>query len=222
MIKEKLKKIAFFRKLQKMLMMRSSKNYALKKNGYNVICEIDQAMQKNQIECFIDFGTLLGIVREGQILSHDIDIDFGVLNADAMKKRKINRVLKEMGYLRTERHEYENDIKEESYQKGNNKVDFFYYEKDKQGVFCYVFCRIDGHNYKSLNEISAGVYRYNMDIKLERKIINGKKYTIPSNPEKLLSMKYGKTWKTPNKYWHYWYDANVEVQDKTALWIEEE
>ena len=40
--------------------------------------------------------------------------------------------------------------------------------------------------------------------------------------EVLLEMKYGKNWRIPNKYWHYWYDSNVEIQEDIGAWIEGE
>ena len=222
MIKEKLKKIPLVRRTQKFLLMNSSKNTAIQTNGYEIIDEVDKVMTTNNISYFIDFGTLLGIVREGKLLSFDIDIDFGVLDADLNTKTTIRKKLKEIGYIRTERHEVNGDVKEESYQRDNCKFDIFYYERYQEGVYCYIFCRVDGVKYENQHEISAGIYRYNMNVIPERKIINNREFSIPMESEALLEMKYGKNWRIPNKYWHYWYDSNVEIQENIGTWIEGE
>lgn len=223
MIKEKLKKVALFRKAAKMLQMKSSRNEALMKNGYDVLRDVCGIFERNHINYFIDFGTLLGYVREGALLSFDIDIDFGVLYADKEKKKEIREIMKKSGYNISEYYEVDGDIKEESYKKGDNKFDIFYYQrgKDKNGNeynYCHIFCRIDGKEYKSKNEASAGYYIYRMPIVPKEKSFNGIKVRVPENPEKLLEMKYGKNWRTPNKYWHYWYDAKVKDANKIAVW----
>ena len=52
------------------------KRKRLQKYGYNILNEIDNLFSYNNIEYFAEFGTLLGIVREKQLLLHDTDIDF--------------------------------------------------------------------------------------------------------------------------------------------------
>lgn len=221
MIKEKLKKYKLVRILADNLHLQKNRNIALNENGYAVLEQISTLFRQINITHFPDFGTLLGLVREGKLLGHDCDIDFGVLNATDKDKEKIRLAVSELGYQRTEHYCVDGIIREESYEKGNNSFDVFYYEKDRTGYHCYIFCRIDHVKYKDKYEASAGIYRYPMDIVPEIRTIHDISLPIPQNAEKLLEMKYGKDWRIPNRHWHYWFDANVEDTGKIAQWYDD-
>ncbi len=47
--------------------------------------EVNDYLQKLQVDYWVDFGTLLGFYRENDILPHDIDVDFGVEEKDFLK-----------------------------------------------------------------------------------------------------------------------------------------
>ena len=220
MIKEKLKKYKLVRIMADNLNFQKKRNTALNENGYIVLEQISKVLQQIEIVHFPDFGTLLGLVREGKLLGHDCDIDFGILNAGEKDKESIRHAVGELGYKRREHYCVNGIIREESYEKGDNSFDVFYYEKDSKGYHCYIFCRIDHVKYKNKSEASAGIYRYPMDIIPELRTIHNIDLPIPRNAEKLLEMKYGKDWRIPNKHWHYWFDANVEDTGKIAQWFD--
>lgn len=48
----------------------------------NLLFEVSNALNELEVKYWLDFGSLLGIFRDGDIIPHDNDIDFAVLNPD--------------------------------------------------------------------------------------------------------------------------------------------
>lgn len=214
MIKEKLKKYSIVRKLFRIVQNRSNRSKLLHENGYELICKIDELMNSIEIDYFADFGTLLGLIREGELISYDLDLDFGIINANKLDKKRIRDVFEKNGIKRIEWFTVDNDVKEETYRYNDSTFDIFYYEFNNKQCWCYIFCKIDSTNYNNQNDYTCGIYKYDMIITTESISLHNIKTKIPKNAEILLEMKYGTNWRIPNKYWHYWYDADVTVLDK--------
>lgn len=214
MIKEKLKKYSCFRKLYRLMMNSGNRSKALHENGYDLIGKIDNIMNSAEIDYFADFGTLLGLIRDGKLIAHDLDMDFGVINVAKEDKQKLYNLFASNNIRRISYFKLDDDIKEETYSYNGLSFDIFYYEKNEDKSFCYIFCKLDGVKYVSENEFTAGIYEYKMNISTINVNIHDINMRIPNDAEKLLEMKYGANWKIPNKYWHYWYDANVTVLNK--------
>jgi len=60
-----------------------------KKCLYALLSTLKDYLDRNQIFYFIDGGTLLGAIREGEIIEHDDDIDLGILEEDFYKLEPI-------------------------------------------------------------------------------------------------------------------------------------
>lgn len=211
-IKQYLKRFKFARKIA-IKIVSPAKIKAIKKEGYKTLWEIDSAMQQIGIKYIVDFGTLLGFVREGGFISHDIDVDIGILYANEKEKLKIKTKMESLGFVRSEYFTIDSEIKEESYSKQGVKVDFFYYEKDSISSWCYIFYRIPNKRYDSLETFSAGKYTYDLINEIEYINIKGHLIPVPKNPEKILIEKYGENWRIPEKNWHYWTAPSIEYCD---------
>ena len=61
------------------------------KNLYNIFGKVIEFLEDNNIEYFIQGGTLLGSVRDKKIIDHDDDIDIGVVGNDFEKNERINK-----------------------------------------------------------------------------------------------------------------------------------
>ena len=74
------------------------KNYIFKKNSLKVLQLIHQAFEDEEILYWLEFGTLLGAVREKDFIEHDLDIDIGLfISTD---KNKIENLLKKVGFIK--------------------------------------------------------------------------------------------------------------------------
>lgn len=61
----------------------------------HMICGL---LSELKIEYCIDSGTLLGLIREGKLLAHDLDIDISVREDQLKKLNELKEILKDKGY----------------------------------------------------------------------------------------------------------------------------
>lgn len=139
-------------------------------------------------ECGIDFvlafGTLLGAVREGNVIKGDEDIDIIVMDE--------NKLYNSLPYL-SEHGLFINRIyKTELYE--------FHTEERKGYLDMYIMRPIDKLLYKNRCVSIRGHYapkRFFEGVDPDNYRIDGKSYPCPSHPENLLEWWYGKTWRIP-------------------------
>lgn len=87
--------------------------------------EVNRVLSRLKVPYWIDCGTLLGVIRQGDFLPHDQDIDFGVWGAD--KHKETAEKILERGFVKgrfygTPEHGYE-----QSFSRDGVKVDIFYF-----------------------------------------------------------------------------------------------
>jgi phosphorylcholine metabolism protein LicD len=141
------------------------------------------------IEHFIFYGTLLGIVRENNVIKGDDDIDFMV---DYKSKKKL---LKKMTLNKTFKinKKVSNDFFVQyikRVKKLNTFVDFYFYVKDTKNSYI-----IDKHNW--LGNIKDKRFALHFPKKMIFPIVKGKKFNLPKKPKAVCVYIYGKTWSTP-------------------------
>lgn len=69
-------------------------NYKTLEFAQNVLLKLTEIFKELSINYFVDFGTLLGIVRDGELISWDDDIDFSIPSYDLSKLLNgLNRIL---------------------------------------------------------------------------------------------------------------------------------
>jgi hypothetical protein len=49
---------------------------------------LSQCAKKNKVKLFLDFGTLLGVIRDGRLIPEDQDVDLSVTSTDCFRKTK--------------------------------------------------------------------------------------------------------------------------------------
>lgn len=180
----------------------------LQNNGFKLLNSLDKTFKSISLNYFVDFGTLLGFVRENGFMSHDLDLDIGVFATDE-EKLALYAVLQRSGYILYRNYILGNKIVEQSYHytdKKKNiiiKFDINFYENTKNESKTWLFY------YLKKNKLKPR-YRHVVEMSYSRiediSYINvqGNNIPVPSNYEKLLEEKYGQTWKTPDSNWIYW------------------
>lgn len=162
-------------------------------NSLNLL-EISRALYK--IEHFIFFGTLLGIVRDGDIIPNDDDIDIYV---DINLKKELINALTENGFNVDER-TYPNlsnyflqlQIKRENIL---TYVDFYFFDQSHPNFI------VDKWNFYGDidNHYNAIHVPKNLIFPLKKYIYKNNEISIPAYPEQLCGFLYGKGWKIPLK-----------------------
>jgi phosphorylcholine metabolism protein LicD len=175
--------------------------------------DVTRILEKHNVRYWLDFGTLLGIVREGRILPWDDDMDISIFEEDRQKVHDIVMPeIKRLNYRTYSRmHEIDDNIlkngdfrtfKVRNYRwrffKGYVKIDIFVmYKKDD-----YIYWR-------EFNK------RHRLPLSLVQEFdtieFNGKEYTKPKKTDEYLTYHYG-DWRVPIAE----YDSEVDGL-KTAV-----
>ena len=181
-----------------------------KKIALNNLIEITNILKKYNIKHWLTDGTLLGLYRDKDFISHDKDTDIGVdfdtFTVDCFLELKNNFNIKHIfGYVE--------DSFEIALEKNGVKTDlFFFYKKDKS-YYHSAFSEWRTDSYRRIDYI----YDF-FDIKST--IFLNNNFNIPSDPLKFIITKYGEDWNIPNSNWSYDYSPKNHI--KTDIWINRE
>lgn len=185
----------------------------LSKHGFILLNDLKKIFDELNIIYFVDFGTLLGFVRDKGFMPHDLDLDIGVICTEK-EKIKLAILLKKAGYKLWRSYLKENiigneEVVEQSYKLYNSinkkilKFDINFYENYKNYSKTWLFymdpIQQYAPQYRSIVEMT-----YSRIEGIKYLDIEGNKIPIPKNSEQLLEEKYGTTWNIPDPKWVYW------------------
>jgi phosphorylcholine metabolism protein LicD len=189
---------------------RKSKYQLSGKNGeiaLDLLKNVAQAFEKHGVTYWLDFGTLLGIVREGRILPWDDDMDISIFEEDREKVENI--VMPEIKkrnfrtYTRYFSQEDETLIKGEirAFRARNNRFKFL---RGFVKIDIFVMYRKDDFYYWYELDAKHKLPAENL-AELDTIEFNGMHYSKPKNHDAHLTYHYG-DWRTPDKNFDAQYD----------------
>ena len=77
------------------------KESELLKDNFEEILQTIYSSPLKDYDIWLDFGTLLGYYRENDFISHDLDMDFGIIIPDYQRFVEDEQYLLERGFSRT-------------------------------------------------------------------------------------------------------------------------
>ena len=200
----------FYEKLGFKELVHKQTNVNFNAHGFETLKLITQGLNQQQVKYWVDCGTLLGLIREGGLLKHDMDIDLGILASDYSEK--IDAIFLESGFnlWRTIHLKGSNLLVEKTFLYKKIRIDLFMYQLVENEMISYT---ADNHPYLvskyhlAAEEYMAipNAYTYQPTKPM---MIAGSKFMVPENPEKLLEELYG-DWRVPKKYFNYLFDAKT-------------
>lgn len=155
-----------------------------------------ELFEKHNIDYWLDYGTLLGAVREGGFFSHDEDADIStfVENREKVEGLK-DEFLKKEYVVRLNHFKNKSGIQIRYSKENNLHIDiFFWYNFD--GLLRRT-SYVSGDENKGM-DFPAEWVETTKDIKFENKL-----FRAPKNPERFCEFRYGTTWKTPMSPFKY-------------------
>jgi SAM-dependent methyltransferase len=148
-----------------------------------------EALRRAGVQPFLAYGTLLGAVREGEVLGHDSDADLGYVSSHscpvdvARESFEVQRRLAAEGWeiSRYSGASFKISVTEADVTRG---LDVF-------GGF------LDGGRLHLMGEIGTDFEREWL-YPLGTAQLHGRPMPVPAQPEKLLEVTYGSRWRTPD------------------------
>lgn len=186
----------------------AKKRQAVQQFGLEYLSEITIQFRNNGLLGFADFGTLLGLIREGALLEHDMDVDVSVVLRSQSDIAVVERVMRDLGYSKSFDYLFEDRIQEQSYRKGWLKVDVCYYNPSEDKMFCYLFYWEEGKIYPR-NQMDTVQKTSSRIDGVNTIVVRGNRVVVPDNAEQVLIEKYGDNWRQPDKGWVYWKGPNT-------------
>lgn len=170
----------------------------LQRCGVSVLKNVDDVCRQSGIEYFVDFGTLLGIVRDNGFIKNDDDIDISIIGDSADPLVVLKKFLSE-GFCFVHALTYRGVIKEFTVSLNKLTVDFFFSKRiGDAGRTHHIFYFDPNVNYKKPeeNSVKERVLPYVKDIK--RVCFKEIEIMVPDDCENYLAFLYGKSWKIPD------------------------
>jgi phosphorylcholine metabolism protein LicD len=175
------------------------------------LSKLKKLLEKNNIKYWIDYGTLLGIIREGALLKWETDFDIGIYDYDVVKVLSLKNEFEKMGYKieyipgRDNVQLVSNDaimIDFSIYHliEGKSVRYFHYHKRNLLGRVLDVFLT---KMFKIYEKFGCEMLMNSIDNKffdnLETIKYESEKWPVPSDVEKYLASRFGETWRTPIK-----------------------
>lgn len=182
----------------------------MKAGGLSCIFEIDKLLSDLNCTFFVDFGTLLGFIRNGKLLSWDYDIDFGICLNKNFQWKDLEEVMNRAEFQLVRQFSYHETITEQTYRKSNIYIDFFSHVIESDRSYYYVYYEEKDYQYDNPMYRHA---RVTTTVKITSNItyeVDGGLVHVPREYEKYLEDVYGTDWKIPNPNWTAGLLPNIE------------
>lgn len=193
------------------------RNKIFKKNSSYVFKKLSKILNENDVEYWLEFGTLLGAIRDKGFISFDNDIDLGVRNID---KKKLEKILTEEGFVRT----FDVSVAgiytggEQTYYCNGVSIDFFDFGENNEKSWCYCFSSFSGLTWKESIRLKGGLKPFRFDF-VKFGIIPldflGFKVFVPSNFDEHLREIYGDKYMIPDPNFKHGFNK-TEILDKVG------
>ena len=147
------------------------KNEEKKKRLTEDLKQILQILDKNDVNYWIDYGTLLGIIRDGDFIPWDDDIDLGCLSSDGCKIYELEREFKSIKWDFYIKHDMI------TITNGFTFIDFYTYNTDKNNII-NEYVAYKNHPTLVLDSILARFHLYFFTYEFEKRLSKNQKQKI--------------------------------------------
>lgn len=170
--------------------------------GNELLNEANKALEQTGVEYFLDFGTLLGFIREGGFIEHDPDIDISVIYFEGVEEI-IDQALTKNGFKKYLEYKKSGMIVEEAYVYKGVKMDVFYLFEDKEngGKLSYHSFITEKIEYNEPYNKSTYTFVHSPFLGTKQLDNQNVSFRIPINEYDWIEERYGQNWRIPVKEW---------------------
>lgn len=168
----------------------------LQRYGWEVLARCSEMFATENIPAYAEYGTLLGLVREGGFIKHDDDIDFGVA-PDGIDPKRLLDVALAYGLEFCRAFSWHGKITELTFKYKGVPIDFFFtYRHDDGRVYGQVYNNFTNQGGRRVARLVKRLYKPGYD-GVEMLAVNNIEVPVPKNKEEYLEFSYGDGWRTP-------------------------
>ncbi|MDQ0199065.1 LicD family protein [Neobacillus ginsengisoli] len=178
--------------------------------GLESLVQVKNAFQEIKREFWLDYGTLLGAVREQDFIGHDADIDVGTFFTGNEDAKKLETVMKKLGFKKSREFWMNEKMVEETYLYKGVNLDVFYYYPGEVNDQIDCFATEEGEHtvYQTLPEYTVVT---GLSVKKLTSTFTGIKWTqfkgeqfpIPESFDQYLQDNYGPTYMIKDENWDW-------------------
>jgi len=181
------------------------RNKIFLENGRMLLSQIKLIFDELNIQYWLEYGTLLGAIRDKKFIQHDYDIDIGLFLTDY--NEEIEKVFKRYGFIKTKQYSIDNKLYglEESYRYKGIDIDLFYFTLCGNKMRSHVFKNEEGKSWNKTIIDNGGLIVNEMTFPYTGfKKINflDTEYFVPKDADGHLKSFYGNNYMIKDKSWN--------------------
>ncbi|KAA0548350.1 LicD family protein [Bacillus sp. BGMRC 2118] len=187
----------------------AAKRESVHKFGLESICIIRETFNEVDKKFWLDYGTLLGAIRDKDFIGHDADVDLGTLFTSNEDIRKIEQLLIGKGMKKSREFQVGNIVVEQTYIHKGVNVDIYYYHREEENkISCFaceegkqtVYKKMSDH----MNVTGLTVRKItHPQTGLKEITFKGELFNIPENHHEYLVNNYGPTYMVKDANWDW-------------------
>ena len=144
------------------------------------LLDFKEAMDRFAIPFVFIFGTLLGVIREGDFISYDTDVDVACFAPDHRRMGGVIKELRDKGFYIPDRNAC--PLHDHFFIRDGEKIEVWWFDRiDKEYIYDDIV-RYPDYYFASLEDVD---------------FLNTK-FKVPNNPKAFLEYTYGIEWTKPN------------------------
>ena len=174
-------------------------------------------LERHRCRWWLTAGTCLGVVREGNFISYDPDIDIGLDSKHLDLWETFITEFKDAGFELYKEWEYGGMRMELSFKRKGIKLDLFFFHRKGDYVWHGVFGPDENGRWGDKMVIYPYVFSARLFDNLKEIIFRGKRCFLPNPPTEYIREHYGPGWRVPKKDYRYWKDCAAIRQDILEL-----
>jgi len=173
----------------------------LRRYGYQILKTVYDTLGRTPAVYFVDYGTMLGIVRENDFIRHDDDVDITII-AGSISPAELARTISACeGFSFSHAFEYRGQITEMTFLYKQIEVDFFFTFREGDHMLSFAYRPPPGPFRRNVGDLwsALGVTRCLIN-GIETRMFKGVCVEIPKNYKEVLRDQYG-NWEVPISGW---------------------
>lgn len=189
----------FIKENNKIKIIKNSNNTDIRRKGRRALLHLRKVLERNEILFFIISGTLLGCIRNKDLLSYDKDIDIGVFKND-VSYYILEKIIENSGFFEIMPTKHKDYIK----------------IKHINGIFIDIFFHYEKKDY--YYHCTSKIEWKNRKFDLVRVNFLGESFFIPKDYDYYLKENYGDDWIIPKKTFNSAFDTpNKSIKNKDEM-----